>query len=220
MSEQKREVVLILHGLGRTALSMMPLAWALRRAGYATETWTYNSLNGGLPDQIARLRQKLPRLAGYSKVHGVGHSLGGLMLRGLFTPDTGLPLGRVVFLGTPHKGAAVINTNPRLFNATTTPQIIRDLKAGSPAIARLGIPDAELGVIAGLVPFHPLNPVSWITQKSLQGAPHDGTVELSSAKLEHPLQDYLEVNANHSFMIWNPRVIKATVNFIREGRFI
>lgn len=218
MNMHHREVVLILHGLGRSGLSMFPLRRALRKAGYATETWSYNTLRGGIQEQINHLKLKLPRLRGYTAVHAVGHSLGGLMIRGLLTPQTRLPLGRVVFIGTPHKGANVINSNPRLFNQTTTPRIVRDLEADSPAIAKLGLPEAEIGVIAGVSPFNPLNPVSWLSRSTHGDSPNDGTVELSSAQLEQ-MDDYLEVNANHSFMIWSPEVIQATVNFIRKGRF-
>lgn len=218
MMIHRREVVVVLHGLGRSGLSMLPLAWALRKAGYATEVWTYNTLKGSLAEQIKELKLKLPRLRGYTKVHGVGHSMGGLMLRGLFDEQCDLPLGRMVFIATPHHGAQVVNAHPRLFQQKITPRIVRDLQAGSLAIEKLGIPEAEIGVIAGVKSFSPLNPVSWLWRASLAGVPSDGTVELSSAQLER-MDDYLDVAANHSFIIWNPEVIRATVNFIRKGRF-
>lgn len=218
MAKQRNEVVLLLHGLGRSPLSMWPLARALRKSGYAVKNWGYNSLRGGIEDKVADLRLRLIELKGYTRVHAVGHSLGGLILRGLLTPEAGLPLGRIVFIGTPNKGASMINRNPKLFGHAQVPRIIRELRAGSPVIAGLGIPPMEIGVIAGVEELSPFNPMSWINQKILGDLDHDGTVEVNSTKLPG-MKDYLEVPVNHSFLPLTRKVILPTLRFLRKGRF-
>lgn len=157
-------------------------------------------------------------LKGFRRVHAVGHSLGGLILRGLLTPDTGLPLGRIVFIGTPQRGARMIDRNPKLFGHAKVPRIVRELRADSPVIAGLGIPPMEIGVIAGVEELSPFNPMSWINQKVLGDLDHDGTVEVESTKLPG-MKDYLEVPVNHSFLPLSRKVIVPTVRFIRKGRF-
>lgn len=217
MNEQK-EAVIVLHGLGRTPYSMWFVSKALRRAGYDVFDWGYLSVRGGLQEQLARVRPRLESLRGYKKVHGVGHSLGGLMLRGLLH-DSGLPLGRLVMHGTPNHGAGMINKHGWLFSrGPLNRPIIRDLRAGSSAIAALPVPEMEIGVIAGIEAFNPFNPISWINRRTFGDEPHDGTVEVRSARLPG-MKDYLEVNANHSFISLNGGVIKATVNFIQTGKF-
>jgi pimeloyl-ACP methyl ester carboxylesterase len=213
------EVVVVLHGLGRSPLSMLRLAQALRREGYAVKNWGYKSFVGGIEDKVTDLRLRLLELKGYTKVHAVGHSLGGLILRGLLTEKTGLPLGRIVFLGTPHKGASVINRNPALFNHKRIPRIIRELEADSPAIAALGLPPMEIGVVAGVEQLSPFNPVSWLNRRVLGDELHDGTVEVASARLDGQMKDYLEVPVNHSFLPLSRKVIDPTVHFIRKGKF-
>lgn len=217
---KKDEAVIVLHGLGRTPYSMFMISNALRREGYAVADWGYLSIKGGMESQISRLRTRFGELTGYKKVHGVGHSLGGLMLRGILGGEHQLPLGRLVMMGTPNQGASMINKHGWLFNrGPLNRPIIRDLKAGSPVYAKLPVPNMEIGIIAGIESFNPLNPVSWINRRIFNDEPHDGTVEVSSAKLPE-MKDYMEVEANHSFLSINSRAIKATVNFINSGRFI
>lgn len=213
------EVVIVLHGLGRTPFSMFMVSRALKQQGYAVADWGYLSVKGGMESQISRLRARFGELARYKKVHGVGHSLGGLMLRGLLGGPHELPLGRLVMMGTPNQGASMINTHGWLFNRGPLNQpIIRDLRAGSPVYENLPVPDMEIGIIAGIEKFNPLNPVSWINRNTFGNQPHDGTVEVSSTKLAS-MKDFIAIEANHSFLSVNRKAIKATVNFIRSGKF-
>jgi len=217
---KNEEVVLVLHGLGRTPYSMFMVSRALKQQGYAVADWGYLSVKGGMESQIGRLRARFGELTGYKKVHGVGHSLGGLMLRGVLGGEHNLPLGRLVMMGTPNQGASMINKHGWLFNrGPLNRPIIRDLKAGSPVYDKLPIPKMEIGIIAGVESFSPFNPVSWINRRTFGDVPHDGTVETSSAKIDG-MQDYMEVEANHSFLSVNRKAIKATVNFINTGKFI
>lgn len=212
------ELVIVLHGLGRTPFSMYRVSRALRAEGYEVADWGYVSVKGTMHEQLARLRQRFAKVNGCKKVHGVGHSLGGLMLRGLFS-QSHLPLGRLVMLGTPNSGASMVNRHGWLFNkGPLNRPIIHDLAAGSAAIAALPVPEMEIGVIAGVEKFHPLNPVAWINRSIFGDAPHDGTVEVSSARLPK-MTDYMEVPANHSFIPLNRKAVKAAVNFINTGKF-
>lgn len=212
------EVVIVLHGLARTPYSMWFVSRALRKAGYDVADWGYLSVRGNLADQIERLRPRLASLKGYKKVHGVGHSLGGLMLRGLLA-NSDLPLGRLVMHGTPNQGAGMINRHGWLFNrGPLNRPIIRDLRAGSTAIRALPVPDMEIGIIAGIERNHPGNLIALLNKRIFGDEPHDGTVEVSSTRLPG-MKEHLEVYANHSFISVNRSVIKATVNFIRTGKF-
>lgn len=220
MGARKNEVVILLHGLGRSPLSMVPLALAFRWAGYDVANWGYASWRGGMAEQIERLRPHLAELTGYSRVHGVGHSLGGLLLRGLLGDlSDRLPLGRLVMMGTPNSGAGMIHHHAWLFRrGPLNLKIIHDLAAHSPAIRALPVPAMETGIIAGIEKFNPFNPVSWLNRATFGEAAHDGTVELSSTRLPQ-MQDFMTLRANHSFILWHRAAIKAAVRFIQTGRF-
>ncbi|MBM3978801.1 MAG: alpha/beta hydrolase [Planctomycetes bacterium] len=94
--------LLLVHGLGRTPLSLFGLAAFLRARGHHTRFFGYSSTFENVPRILRRLKRVLRDLAGRGAPIGlVGHSLGGLFLR---TALPGVPAVRVhhlVTLGTP-----------------------------------------------------------------------------------------------------------------------
>lgn len=99
---------LLVHGMGRTPVSMMTLAFSLRRAGIETSQFGYSAALESVDRIIGRLRQRLEREVDGEYVV-IGHSLGGLLLRltiANLAPEAPRPR-RVVMIGTP-------NQSPRL----------------------------------------------------------------------------------------------------------
>lgn len=217
--------VILLHGLARTPRSMARLAHALAAAGYETHNWGYPSRQHRFADLAAMIRGRLETFGGQNTTHFVGHSLGGLLLRSALQAPLPFPSGRLVLIGSPHRGAMVID---RLLARPATRWLPRAF--GLPAIelgrdaawlAQLGGAGAvaETGAIAGTRRFHPLNPSAWINR--LHGAMEagDGTVELDSA-LWPQASAGIAVDAAHSLLPGDPRVIAATVCFLQTGRFL
>ena len=100
--------ILLVHGMGRTPLSMWRLARALRRAGTATELFGYVAAWQTVEQIVGRLRARLETMADDEYVV-IGHSLGGLLLRAAVAalpPDVRRP-HRIIMLATP-------NHSPRL----------------------------------------------------------------------------------------------------------
>ena len=100
--------VLLVHGMGRTPLSMWRLARTLRRAGLATEGFGYVAAWQPVSAIVDRLRARLEAMADGDYVV-IGHSLGGLLLRAaVATLPRGVPRPqRIIMLATP-------NHSPRL----------------------------------------------------------------------------------------------------------
>ena len=97
-----------MHGMGRTPVSMMTLAFALRRAGIDTSQFGYSAAFESVEQIIGRLRRRLEREVDGEYVV-IGHSLGGLLLRATIASlAASVPRPRrVVMIGTP-------NQSPRL----------------------------------------------------------------------------------------------------------
>lgn len=99
---------LLVHGMGRTPLSMLSLARALRQAGVEPAQFGYSAALESVDRIVGRLRERLTQMPDGDYL-AVGHSLGGLLLRAAIAtlaPDAPRPR-RVVMLGTP-------NRSPRL----------------------------------------------------------------------------------------------------------
>jgi pimeloyl-ACP methyl ester carboxylesterase len=97
-------LTLLAHGLGRTPISMFPLAVTLRRAGHRTQFFGYSPTFETVPRVVERLAARLRVLARFDQPVGlIGHSLGGLLLRSALAEVPELRVRRLVMLGTPNR---------------------------------------------------------------------------------------------------------------------
>lgn len=213
----RRECVVLLHGVGMGAWAMSPLAGALEEAGYRTLNLSYPSRQ--LPiEQIAGewLPAKL-RAGGVEaapRVHFVVHSMGSLVTRLYLRDRRPANLGRVVMLGPPNHGSAAADRSSRnAFLRALMGVNLPRLGTGEAAIARqLGPADFEVGVIAGKSALNPL------FRKDL-GTEHDGAVTVESARLEG-MRDFIVLPHSHTVMLWRSAVHAQVIAFLREGRFV
>lgn len=226
--ELERERVVLLHGLSRTRWSMARLAAALREAGYMVENWGYPSRSRGIADLVRQCRARCAALPGDARTHFVGHSLGGLIVRAALSnsfggePPASLRLGRIVLIGTPNRGALAVSRLQRKPLLRWLPGLLgrpaHELARDAVGLADLGCPATEIGIVFGTRRFHPLNPSAWINWLHHAQEPSDGTVECDSAALAGA-SDSVAVDAGHSFLPGDPRVIAAVLRFLKEGRF-
>ena len=139
--------VFLVHGLGRTPLSLVLLANALRRAGCRTHFFGYSPTFEPLPRITRRLAVRLGELTG--PVGLVGHSLGGLLLRMAIPQVPTLQVLNLVMLGSP-------NRPPRLARSAWRHGPFRWLTrecgaflASPDAVLRLPVPAVPYTLIAG-----------------------------------------------------------------------
>ena len=108
MCSSDLETVLVLHGIVRTRYSMEDLAAHLRQAGYQAYSVGYPSTRADVERHARCLKSIVDGLPEASKIHFVGHSMGGLVIRAYLADPSSLRgerLGRMVMIGTPNHGA-------------------------------------------------------------------------------------------------------------------
>ncbi len=208
--------VVLLHGLGRTALSMKALQWRLQDAGYGLVNITYPSLSHPI--------QELSRMAvdeglagcaalGLDRVSFVTHSLGGILVRQYLAQRDIPGLQRVVMLGPPNQGSQMADYLESLgLLEPFLPSAVVQLGLSEQSVPRrLGPVNFQLGVIAGTVNQLPFLP----------GQPDelgDGTVAVSET-LVSGMADFLEMPVSHTFMMWDKDVAEQVVFFLEHGVF-
>lgn len=100
--------VLLIHGLGRSPLSVFGLSQFLQRSGYRTELFGYSSLLESYAQIVGRLQNRLAELAAYQEYGIIGHSLGGLLVRSALTASHDLIMPKpVILLGPPNQSPRI-----------------------------------------------------------------------------------------------------------------
>jgi pimeloyl-ACP methyl ester carboxylesterase len=195
-----RELVVVLHGLGRSPISMRPITRALQAEGYDVMPFGYSSYCCAIPEIVGDLRAALHSRMGpeHSKVHFVGHSLGNILVRYLLASDSAPPrVGRVVMLAPPNQGALRANRMTPVVGWLLKPT--PELRVDSSATVRgiRPVEGVEIGVIAGR---------------------DDDTVKLPETHLAEE-KEHIVVEGGHTF-IMNRRDVRAfTIAFLRHGTF-
>ena len=195
-----RETVLLIHGLGRSALSMSPLTRVLTTAGYDAREWSYWSFAGSIQEHANKLRAELSRLnqdPEVSRIHLVSHSLGGILARSALVAEVPEKIGRVVMLAPPNRGSPVASRLAPWLGGLIGP-LSELTDAPDSTVNQLALPEGvEIGVIAG----------SW-----------DSKVPVESTHLEGEA-DHLVVRGFHTFLMNQTQVQEQVVHFLRDGRF-
>jgi pimeloyl-ACP methyl ester carboxylesterase len=95
--------ILLIHGLGRSPLSLINLEWQLKRRGCRTELFGYMPFVDTFAAIAHRLHDRLQQLATIGNYGVVAHSLGGLLARSALSLQPIAPPEHLVMLGTPNQ---------------------------------------------------------------------------------------------------------------------
>ena len=95
--------VILIHGLGRTSLSLLSLEWRLQQLGCATEQFSFFAFSESFDRIVRRLRLRLQVLARQERYGVVAHSLGGLLTRAALGLERIADPEHIVMLGTPNQ---------------------------------------------------------------------------------------------------------------------
>ncbi len=205
----------MVHGIARTYRSMRSLAKFLKSKGYPVLNVDYPSTRVSLESLVEHIYKQVAEFNRDTqrKIHFVGYSLGGLMVRGLIDRYRPSNLGRVVQLAPPNQGSEVADfwKNNFLFKWIFGPAG-QELGAREKSFARiLGPVDFELGIIAGNRTWDP------ISSAMIQG-PDDGKVSVASTKVSG-FTDHIVIPATHTFIIYNREAWNQTLHFLEHGKF-
>jgi pimeloyl-ACP methyl ester carboxylesterase len=219
-TSENAEFVVLLHGILRS-LDMLPLTLYLQRKGYNAANIMYHPRDHNLESLVDDIDAKIRSSKNYSddkKLHFVTNSMGGLIARYYIAARKPKNLGRVVMLCPPNTGSehADFLVNNRHLSGLSRKML-------GPALDQLVTtykhPENEitypLGIIAGSVS---INPLALIALPKKNVGPHDGMVPVERTKIAG-MKDHIVVPSTHTFMMFNPGVMRQVANFLKDEQF-
>ncbi len=209
-----QDIVILLHGLARSARSMNVMRMALERVGFEVINCDYPSTQHSIEFLATEVIEgALSRCPDTAKIHFVTHSMGGILVRQYLSEKTIKNLGRVVMLAPPNKGSAVVDRLSDLpgyawFNGPAGKQ----LGTGENSVPNsLKGCEFELGIIAGTRSIN-------VFLSMMLSKPDDGKVSVENTKLEG-MADHRVIPVAHPFIMKNKEVILQTIHFLKQGMF-
>jgi pimeloyl-ACP methyl ester carboxylesterase len=207
--------VVLLHGILRTPLSMVGFArffkkWGFRvlNLGYPSRKHDLAVLVNGIHDPIQRFRETFS-----GKIHFVGYSMGGLLIRAYGHRYHPVGLGRIVLIGTPNGGSEVADYLQKypVYKWVFGPagqQLITDQRGFQHLFSPL---KAEVGIIAGNKSMPPFGFI-------MAGRENDGTVSVANTHLVGE-KDHLTLPYPHEGLLTSRSVREQALSFLRNGYF-
>jgi hypothetical protein len=210
--------LVLVHGLGRTWRSMVPLSNAGVRRGYSVLNVRYHSRAAPLATLAESFAEAIEHFLPGEPLHFTTHSLGGILLRAAVARGL-VPLrrvARVVMLAPPNRGsqlAAGLTANP-VFRWYYGPAGA-ELADG----AHWPAPPGRFAVIAGTRGRSLINPTSFtVARRFPAGVVHDGTVAVDETRLDG-MAAFAEVDATHTWIMNDARARTLAMQFLRAGCF-
>lgn len=209
---------LLLHGHGRTGLSMGLMAARLEAAGWQTLAPSYG-FRRSLPAILDVLKDPVAAFASrHERLDIVTHSMGGLVARALITAHRPPNLGRVVMCAPPNRGSELadllvrLNLADAILGPAHAHLVTRRAQAHEALLGPLNTAtDYELGIIAGNRSLTPVPP-------RLLPPPHDGLVSVQATHLAG-MADHIVLPVPHTLMPVHPLTGAQVLHFLAEGRF-
>src|SRR5579871_4774308 len=205
------EAVVYVHGLWMSGGESLLLRRRLSQ-GFELEVhaFRYAAAASAMTEITGRLQRFVQGLRA-TRVHLVGHSLGGLVIYRFLERFPQQPPGRAVFLGTPSVAsrAAVRAGHIRLVASLMGRSVADELLR--PRERRWAF-ERPLGIIAGTQPLG----LGQILARFDEDC--DGTIAVSETRLPGAT-DHITLPVSHLGMLVSARVARETGAFLRTGRF-
>ncbi|MEA4924496.1 MAG: alpha/beta fold hydrolase [Syntrophomonadaceae bacterium] len=210
------ELVILVHGFNNGEADMYPMQQYLKKRGYIAVTVNlplrFLSLEKGIAEFENQFKQIEMEYGFCGKIHLVGYSMGGLVVRAYLAKHLVPKLGRCLLIATPNNGTKLADWAHKFLKPMVhifKPLIA--LKSGALTIGKpVNLPHPDIGVIAG-------NTSKYILGMLLAGE-NDGRVEVDSARYDD-MADFIIKPYGHKEIHHKQDIADLVEIFLKSGRF-
>jgi pimeloyl-ACP methyl ester carboxylesterase len=202
-----KDAVVLIHGLWMNGVDMSLLKHRLSKY-FITYQFSYNSTACDSIENADKLNEFVSKIEA-NTIHFVAHSLGGLVLRHLFSLHPSQQPGRVVTLGTPHKYSHSASQLSKF--ASTRFLLGKSIQNGLMGEVPKWNETRELASIAGNFRFGMGVIIPGLVQ------PNDGTVAVIETLMER-MSVHMVFHVSHFGLLLSSKVSDAVVSFLQTGK--
>lgn len=197
---RSREWVVLTHGFMANRWMLAPLSARLRRRGWQTRCWGYESWRTSVSvhaDDFAALLERVNDDPGVGTLHLVTHSMGCIIGRAALDRYRPPKLGRFVMLAPPNRGSFVATATAGVFGRILRPVAELTTHDGSLVNTTPQPEGVDVGVIA---------------------AGRDALVAIDATRLDVP-HDHVTLPCLHSSLLFRRDAADLVVTFLETGSF-
>lgn len=210
------EVIILVHGYNKSESDMKFLKDTFEQMGYNVITETLPLLFSSVEKCVEIFKIKVEKILSnkekYKKVHFVGHSMGGIIIRKFLEKNRVENIGRCILIATPNRGMKLSDfaeKRIKLFGRIFKP--IHDTTTYGLKIEKpINKPEPEIGVIAG----RKNNLILGV----LLSKESDGRVEIEEVKYDE-MKEFMVLNYGHKEIHHKQETAKLADNFLQKGTF-
>ncbi|MBX9810897.1 MAG: alpha/beta hydrolase [Burkholderiales bacterium] len=205
-----QETVILVHGLWLHGTVMALMRRRIARCGYQVVSYSYPSMRLTLTENAGRLAQ-FCRSMDSSRMHFVGHSLGGLVILRMLERAADLDIGRIVLAGPPFVDSFAARRLARLPGGGKA--LGRSIPEWLESARPSGLERYDIGVIAGDCGIG----LGTLIAPDLP-RPSDGVVSVAETRLP-TARDHIVLNVSHTAMLVSAAVVRQVCTFLHTGAF-
>ncbi len=192
---------------------MIPIEEDLQKDGYRTINISYPSRKYSIDEISSKHVHPLINTNGCSKVHFIGHSMGGVVTRYYLANYSVKNLGKVILIASPSQGSEIVQ---KLSTTNWLAKILGpgclELAKGSPLLTSLAKPYYEVGIISADISINPITSLFFLP------GPDDGTITVASTFLDN-MSDHTIISSTHTMVLKHPLTYYQIKHFLENGKF-